>query len=197
MLLRCCVVVVVEYFPSHKNVVVFVFLSQLWWQLGYCNAFGYDEERLHGGSVGLGGNIGASFEEFKEMHSKYTSAGDRNTSGNGSLMRLAPVATFFAKPFNSFISSRRFFSIVDLCLNKFSLIFSSLFSHVSSSTASTASTSSSAHQKNESNEERSSRYNAGFFLRTFLFFEDRQVNESSNFKSNENCLFAIENDSSR
>jgi hypothetical protein len=39
----------------------------LWWQLGYCNAFGYDTERLHGGSVGLGGNIGSSFEEFKDL----------------------------------------------------------------------------------------------------------------------------------
>jgi ADP-ribosyl-[dinitrogen reductase] hydrolase len=69
----------------------------LWWHLGYCNAFGYDETRLHRGSVGLGGNIGASFEEFFAEESEFTGAGDRNTSGNGSLMRLAPVPTLFAK----------------------------------------------------------------------------------------------------
>ena len=69
----------------------------LWWHLGYCNAFGYDAQRLHGGSVGLGGNIGASFEEFLHKETRFTGAGDRNTSGNGSLMRLAPVATLFAK----------------------------------------------------------------------------------------------------
>jgi ADP-ribosylglycohydrolase len=69
----------------------------LWWHLGYCNAFGYDAQRVHRGSVGLGGNIGASFDEFLERETLFTSAGDRNTSGNGSLMRLAPVATLFAK----------------------------------------------------------------------------------------------------
>jgi ADP-ribosyl-[dinitrogen reductase] hydrolase len=69
----------------------------LWWNLGYCNAFGYDDNRLHRGSVGLGGNIGSSFEEFFAEETEFTGAGDRNTSGNGSLMRLAPVPTLFAK----------------------------------------------------------------------------------------------------
>lgn len=69
----------------------------LWWQLGYCNAFGHDQQRLHGGSVGLGGNIGSSFEEFKDRRTRFTTAGNRATSGNGSLMRLAPAAVFFAR----------------------------------------------------------------------------------------------------
>lgn len=39
-----------------------------WWQLGYNNAFGWDEERKKSphsaGSVGLGGNISSSMSEF-------------------------------------------------------------------------------------------------------------------------------------
>jgi len=65
-----------------------------WWQFGYNNAFGSDESR--GGSVGLGGNIGSSFSEFMRKRTEYTTAGDRRTSGNGSLMRLAPVPLFYA-----------------------------------------------------------------------------------------------------
>jgi len=67
-----------------------------WWQFGYNNAFADDEERP-GGSVGLGGNIGSSFSEFMRNRTEYTEAGDRQTSGNGSLMRLAPVPLWFAK----------------------------------------------------------------------------------------------------
>ncbi|KAI9004352.1 ADP-ribosylglycohydrolase-domain-containing protein [Hyaloraphidium curvatum] len=69
----------------------------LWWHLGYCNAFGYDPERAVASSVGLGGNIGASFEEFFQRETMFTGAGDRDTSGNGSLMRLAPAAVFFSR----------------------------------------------------------------------------------------------------
>eukprot|EP01094_Clydonella_sp_ATCC50884_P006768 TRINITY_DN1595_c0_g3_i1.p1 TRINITY_DN1595_c0_g3~~TRINITY_DN1595_c0_g3_i1.p1 ORF type:complete len:438 (-),score=181.53 TRINITY_DN1595_c0_g3_i1:337-1650(-) len=67
-----------------------------WWQFGYNNAFAHDEQRM-GSSVGLGGNIGSSFSEFMQKRTEYTTAGDRRTSGNGSLMRLAPVPLWFAK----------------------------------------------------------------------------------------------------
>lgn len=64
-----------------------------WWSHGYNNAFTVGEPS---GSVGLGGNISASFNGFKSERNKTgsfaTKAGDQNTSGNGSLMRLGPVA---------------------------------------------------------------------------------------------------------
>jgi len=65
-----------------------------WWRFGYNNAFGCDR---FGGreSVGLGGNISQSFSEFLQKKTEYTTAGDLNTSGNGSLMRLAPVPVCF------------------------------------------------------------------------------------------------------
>jgi ADP-ribosyl-[dinitrogen reductase] hydrolase len=66
-----------------------------WWHFGYCNAFGFDTERLEKTSVGLGGNIWQSFEEFANHKTEFTTAGDLRTSGNGSLMRNAPAAIFF------------------------------------------------------------------------------------------------------
>lgn len=71
----------------------------LWWRLGYNNAFGNDVERAESygcNSVGLGGNISESFDEFASRRTDYTTAGDLSTSGNGSIMRLAPVPVFFA-----------------------------------------------------------------------------------------------------
>ena len=62
-----------------------------WWDFGYRNAFG--TEFRH--SVGLGGCIGMSMTEFKARKSEYTIAGDENTSGNGSIMRLAAVPIFY------------------------------------------------------------------------------------------------------
>ena len=68
-----------------------------WWAFGYNNAFGYDTASArHGGSVGLGGNISQSMSEFYRHRTPYTEAGDRYTSGNGSLMRNGPVPVFFA-----------------------------------------------------------------------------------------------------
>mmetsp|Transcript_1224 Transcript_1224/g.2308 ORF Transcript_1224/g.2308 Transcript_1224/m.2308 type:complete len:430 (+) Transcript_1224:267-1556(+) len=63
-----------------------------WWEFGYNNAFGHDSERNYGGSVGLGGNISMSMSEFKYKKTKFTTAGDRKTSGNGSLMRNGAIA---------------------------------------------------------------------------------------------------------
>ena len=62
-----------------------------WWEYGYRNAFGNENTLKR--SVGLGGNIGSSFTEFKmsEYKTEYTIAGDKTVSGNGSVMRLAAV----------------------------------------------------------------------------------------------------------
>lgn len=59
-----------------------------WWNFGYRNSFANDDLRH---SVGLGGCIGSSFSEFTSNKSEYTIAGNKNTSGNGSIMRLAAV----------------------------------------------------------------------------------------------------------
>lgn len=61
-----------------------------WWDWGYNNAFPNDPERGRS-SVGLGGNISMSFGEFQRNRGEFTTAGDENTSGNGSVMRNSPV----------------------------------------------------------------------------------------------------------
>jgi ADP-ribosylglycohydrolase len=66
-----------------------------WWSFGYDNAFRFDTQRFSRGSVGLGGNISESFAEFGQNGRPYTTAGNEETSGNGSLMRLAPVPVYF------------------------------------------------------------------------------------------------------
>lgn len=66
-----------------------------WWEYGYNNAFAYDEERRGGGSIGLGGNISMSFGEFKREKGDFTTAGDTNVSGNGSVMRNGAVPCRF------------------------------------------------------------------------------------------------------
>jgi ADP-ribosylglycohydrolase len=73
----------------------------LWWNYGYCNAFGKDEKRGEKGSVGLGGNISLSLREFAHFINKEKNApeeteeGDINTSGNGSIMRNAAVPIYY------------------------------------------------------------------------------------------------------
>lgn len=71
-----------------------------WWYNGYNNAFIYDNDRQNKHSVGLGGNISLSFERFLKYGEPYTKSGDEQTSGNGSLMRLAPVAIAYHKDVN-------------------------------------------------------------------------------------------------
>jgi len=63
----------------------------LWWNCGYNNAFRFDKNRLSKHSVGLGGNIGGSFVEFGRTGIPYTKSGDKNTSGNGCIMRMSPA----------------------------------------------------------------------------------------------------------
>ena len=72
---------------------------EAWWAFGYNNAFALDEERQEKHSVGLGGNISQALQRFLTKGEAQTKAGDRNTSGNGSMMRLAPVScAFFRTP---------------------------------------------------------------------------------------------------
>lgn len=70
-----------------------------WWNQGYNNCFRFDTERPTRCSVGLGGNIASSLRQIKkaksktEISPKYEKSSD--DAGNGSLMRLAPVAIRF------------------------------------------------------------------------------------------------------
>jgi len=71
-----------------------------WHHYGYCNAFGYDTQRISNASVGLGGNISLSMYEFQDNQIPYTKAGNNETSGNGSLMRNSPIPMFYSKDMN-------------------------------------------------------------------------------------------------
>eukprot|EP00928_Gymnodinium_smaydae_P037579 TRINITY_DN26062_c0_g2_i1.p1 TRINITY_DN26062_c0_g2~~TRINITY_DN26062_c0_g2_i1.p1 ORF type:complete len:680 (+),score=114.42 TRINITY_DN26062_c0_g2_i1:74-2113(+) len=82
----------------------------MWWNHGYCNAFRYDMERGRGrlgrSSIGLGGNISKSLMDVERAVAYSGEAGDEGhaelvppiyqstnaDAGNGSIMRLAPVA---------------------------------------------------------------------------------------------------------
>eukprot|EP00928_Gymnodinium_smaydae_P100332 TRINITY_DN9820_c0_g2_i1.p1 TRINITY_DN9820_c0_g2~~TRINITY_DN9820_c0_g2_i1.p1 ORF type:complete len:503 (-),score=91.94 TRINITY_DN9820_c0_g2_i1:4-1512(-) len=68
-----------------------------WWNRGYNNAFRKDPSRSS--SVGLGGNISKSLAALSRMRpdQKVPPAFEAGTedAGNGSLMRLTPVALFF------------------------------------------------------------------------------------------------------
>ena len=64
-----------------------------WWNGGYNNAFRFESSPRH--SVGLGGNISLSFKGYKENKNPETKAGNKNTSGNGSIMRNAAVPICF------------------------------------------------------------------------------------------------------
>ena len=68
-----------------------------WWYRGYNNAFRFDTERHKKRSVGLGGNIGKSLFVMKTepVPPVYIPPLPCDDSGNGSLMRLAPLPVFF------------------------------------------------------------------------------------------------------
>jgi ADP-ribosylglycohydrolase len=66
-----------------------------WWNLRYNNAFRYDNSRKSKHSVGLDEDISQSFSSYLYLPTDYTQASDRNTSGNGSVMRLSPVPVCF------------------------------------------------------------------------------------------------------
>jgi ADP-ribosylglycohydrolase len=63
------------------------FLS--WWYCGYNNAFRFDKSRSN--SVGLGGQISGSFNNYINDPKKQTICGDINSSGIGSIMRNGAV----------------------------------------------------------------------------------------------------------
>jgi ADP-ribosylglycohydrolase len=69
----------------------------LWWFYGYNNAFRFDKERPKKHSVGLGGNIKGSICQYIKERGQnyYTKYGNRDTSGNGSIMRNAPIPICF------------------------------------------------------------------------------------------------------
>lgn len=67
---------------------------EAWWLYGYCNTFGRSNS-VPSVSIGLGSNISASSSEFRKKRTAYSSAGNRQTSGNGSVMRSSPVPIFF------------------------------------------------------------------------------------------------------
>eukprot|EP00808_Paulinella_micropora_P003930 g36291.t1 len=70
-----------------------------WYYHGYNNAFGADTKRKSQVNIRLGENTGLSMMEFKKAYKvpvPYTKAGDSQTSGNGPLMRAAPVPIFYA-----------------------------------------------------------------------------------------------------
>jgi hypothetical protein len=61
---------------------------QCWNSFGYNNAFGFDPDRAKNffgsaGSIGLGGNINQSMQQFWRDGRGFTTAGDVNTCGNG------------------------------------------------------------------------------------------------------------------
>lgn len=71
-----------------------------WWHNGYNNAFAKDMNRKNKHSIGLGGNISESLDDLNKyigrdnmITSKYEH--DSNDSGNGSIMRLAPIPIYY------------------------------------------------------------------------------------------------------
>lgn len=68
-----------------------------WWFKGYNNAFRNDPTRTK--SVGLGGNISRSIYSIRRDGRLpppiFDAGSERDDSGNGSLMRLAPIPIFF------------------------------------------------------------------------------------------------------
>lgn len=66
-----------------------------WNKHGYNNAFGRDPKRNSRGSVGLGGNISMSMQEWEEVGNPQTAAGNSFTNGNGSVMRNGAVPVWY------------------------------------------------------------------------------------------------------
>lgn len=66
-----------------------------WWTSGYNNGFRFDGTPRN--SVGLGGNISYSLMEIltEGVIEKYTKAGNPQTSGNGSIMRMSGAPLFY------------------------------------------------------------------------------------------------------
>ena len=65
----------------------------LWWKCGYNNCFRFDKERNSRVSVGLGKNTSGSFSSFVANGAleDYTSYGNKETNGNGTIIRNAAI----------------------------------------------------------------------------------------------------------
>ena len=74
------------------------FLS--WWYGGYNNAFRRDLSRFNKRSVGLGGIIHKSFESYLDYPLIETPAGNKYSSGNGSIMRNTAIPICFYNDIN-------------------------------------------------------------------------------------------------
>ena len=68
-----------------------------WWYFGYNNAFRFDDQRRNKNSVGLGANVNGSFKKYFNGYglNEYTTHGDKNTSGNGSIIRNTSIPICF------------------------------------------------------------------------------------------------------
>ena len=82
-------------FNGHDLMIRFI----SWWFYGYNNSFRFDEERPNKFSIGLGGNMFESFKQYISENgiNEFTKSGDESTSGNGSIIRNAPIALCFHK----------------------------------------------------------------------------------------------------
>jgi ADP-ribosyl-[dinitrogen reductase] hydrolase len=58
-----------------------------WWQYRYCNGSGSRDLNSHG----IGMSISDSFKAFLEKPNRFVDNGNKSNSGNGSIMRLAPL----------------------------------------------------------------------------------------------------------
>ena len=69
-----------------------------WWEHGYNNGFRFDTSRWSTHSVGLGMNISKSLQSMQKepIDPIYVPIKENNDSGNGSLMRLAPIPIYFS-----------------------------------------------------------------------------------------------------
>lgn len=68
-----------QFIPKHIR-----YLFILWLEHGLNNG-----GRPH--SIGLGGNISISMDEFMHTQNDFTNKGNQFNNGNGSLMRLSPI----------------------------------------------------------------------------------------------------------
>jgi len=68
-----------------------------WWFCGMNNSGRFEEDEINHTSVGLGSQMKKALYEYVSDQILPTQCGDKKSSGNGSLMRLAAVPIFFRK----------------------------------------------------------------------------------------------------
>lgn len=83
-----------------------------WWVNGYNNAFRFEPNRFH--SIGLGGNISKSLISLKKenpIKPFFKTDPPNEDSGNGSIMRLAPVPVFYSKKIDDVVKYSKLSSL--------------------------------------------------------------------------------------